>query len=210
MVGPSSSHTAGAVRLGLASLALLGEPPDRAVIGLHGSFAATGHGHATDRALLAGILGFAPDDARLPDSTAFARSAGLEFAFQLEDLGDASHPNSARIQLFTPERSVDVIGASLGGGLVEIVRIDGYPTSYRANMATLIFWHTDERGFLAKVTTLLASAHANIATLRTTRQRKGDRALTLIETDSAVPTETLHLMRRIHGIATLRHLAPLP
>jgi L-serine dehydratase len=209
MVGPSSSHTAGAVRLGLAALGLLGEPARKAVIGLHGSFAATGRGHATDRALLAGILGYAPDDARLPQSPELAQASGLEFDFVAEDLGESAHPNSARVQLSSGDRALEMTGASLGGGLIEIVQIDGYPTSFRANLNTLVFWHGDERGFLAKVTAVLACAEVNIASLRTSRQRKGDRALTVIETDGTPPEEALRLMEKMPVVATLRHLFPL-
>jgi L-serine dehydratase len=209
MVGPSSSHTAGAVRLGLAARGLLGETPRKAVIGLHGSFAATGRGHATDRALLAGILGFPADDVRLPRSPELAQAFGLEFSLVAEDLGEAAHPNSARVQLFSANHTLELVGASLGGGLIETVLIDGYPTSFRANLNTTVFWHRDERGFLAKITAVLACAEVNIAALRTSRQRKGDRALTTIETDCAPSDDALRLLEKMSAVSMLRHLTPL-
>lgn len=209
MIGPSSSHTAGAVRLGLAARGLLGGGPRQATIGLHGSFAATGHGHATDRALLAGILGLAPDDVRLPHSTELARREGLIVRFCPEDFGDSAHPNSARIILSGATRSVTTTGASLGGGVIEISEIDGFPTSLRGNLPALVFWHRDELGFLAEVTAVLAGARINIASLRTTRQHRGDRALTVIETDGIPPEKPLGFLHTIPSVTSLRCLAPL-
>lgn len=209
MIGPSSSHTAGAVRLGLTARGLLGGEPRQAAIGLHGSFAATGHGHATDRALLAGIMGLVPDDARLPISPELARRAGVTVRFRPEDLGDSAHPNSARIVLSGTTGSVTMTGASLGGGVVEITEVDGFPTSLRGNLPALIFWHRDEMGFLADVTALLAGARINIASLRTTRQHRGDRAFTVIETDGVSPEEALGSLNRIRSVTSLRWLGPL-
>ena len=210
MVGPSSSHTAGAARIGLAARRLLGETPRRAVIGLHGSFAATGRGHATDRALLAGLLDLAPDDADLPRAPELAAEAGLRFTFEAIDLGETAHPNTARLELEGDTRRVDLTGASLGGGIVELREIDAYATSFRGDMHTLVCWHEDKSGFLARVTAVLACAELNIATLRTSRRGRGHDALTVIETDGPAPAEALGLLTRAFGVRRLRSLAPLP
>src|SRR5690606_14011945 len=127
MVGPSSSHTAGACRIGLMARRLLNEEPVRALIGLHGSFAATGQGHGTDRALVAGILAYAPDDERLKAALDLAPQQGVQIAFEGIDLGDEVHPNTAQIQIFGETRSVVVTGASVGGGAIVVTRIDEHP-----------------------------------------------------------------------------------
>ncbi|OAM90504.1 L-serine ammonia-lyase, iron-sulfur-dependent subunit beta [Termitidicoccus mucosus] len=217
MVGPSSSHTAGAARLGLMARRLLGEVPRAAAITLHGSFAATGHGHATDRALLAGLLGLAPDDASLPRSRELAAAAGLAFAFAAEDMGESVHPNTARIQLTSSEAgaadapdSLTMTGSSLGGGVIEISSIDGYATSFRGDLDTLVCWHEDRRGFLAHITAIVACVEVNIAALRTTRTGRGTHALTVIETDGPLPSAALNLFAHIPWLARLRALPPLP
>jgi L-serine dehydratase len=222
MVGPSSSHTAGAVRLGLMARHLLGEAPRRATLTLHGSFAATGRGHATDRALLSGLLGLAPDDAALPRSPELAASAGLDYAFASEDFGDAVHPNTARIQISTtktpaltlhsaiPNPQLTMTGSSLGGGIIEVTDIDGYATSFRGDLDTLVCWHEDKSGFLARITAIVACVEANIATLRTSRSGRGNHALTVIETDGTLPADALSLLSRIPWLAHLRAVPPLP
>ncbi|EIQ00434.1 L-serine dehydratase, iron-sulfur-dependent, beta subunit [Opitutaceae bacterium TAV1] len=221
MVGPSSSHTAGAVRLGLMARHLLGETPCRAALTLHGSFAATGRGHATDRALLAGLLGLAPDDAALPRSPELATAAGLAFTFAIEDFGESAHPNTARIHVSTtnPVVSTDrsnnalaltMTGASLGGGIIEVSDIDGYATSFRGDLDTLVCWHEDKSGFLARITAIVACVEANIATLRTSRSGRGNHALTVIETDGPLPADALSLLSRIPWLTRLRTVPPLP
>lgn len=211
MVGPSSSHTAGAVRIGRMARALLAAPPCRAEIDLHGSFAATGRGHATDRALVAGLLDFPPDDARLKDSLDFAKEAGLSFHFQNCDLGEDFHPNTARIKLRSAggeERQI--IGSSTGGGRVAIVEVDRYSTLFDGNLETVVLWHRDTPGFLSKVTTLLACVEANIATIRTSRNSRGADALTVIELDTVLPEDCLSLLGKIPSTACLRRVPRQP
>ena len=210
MVGPSSSHTAGAARIGLLARRLLGEAPVRAVLRLHGSFAATGRGHATDRALIAGLLDFSPDNPDLPRAPELAAAAGLGFTFEAVDLGEAAHPNTACIELAGATAGLRLTAASLGGGIIEVVEIDGYATSFRGDLHTLVCWHEDRSGFLARVTAVLACAELNIATLRTSRQGRGDDALTVIETDGAPPADALGLLGRHSTIRRLRAISPLP
>lgn len=211
MIGPSSSHTAGAVRIGLVARAVLGAPPLKADIELHGSFAATGKGHATDRALVAGLLGFLPDDERIKDSLALGANAGLRVSFSSVDLGEEVHPNTTRITMESSEgESCRLIGSSTGGGSIRIVDVDGYPTSFGGELEAALLWHRDGPGFLAKVTALLACAEANIATIRTSRHGRGAEALTVIELDSPLPGDCLSLLGRIHSTCKVRHLHRLP
>lgn len=211
MVGPSSSHTAGAARLGLAARGLLGATPTKMVLTLHGSFAATGSGHATDRALVSGVLGYAPDDARLPDAIDIAEKDGIEVVFAVEDFGQTAHPNSARIELQALEgNAVNLTGASLGGGIIEVTELDGFGTSFRGSLHTMVCYHADKSGFLARLTAVLACADVNIASLRTSRRIRGEEALTVIETDGAVPAEALSLLNRIPWLSQIRSLCPLP
>jgi L-serine dehydratase len=209
MVGPSSSHTAGAVRIGLIARRLLGVGPQRARIQLHGSFAATGRGHATDRALIAGLLGAEPDDESIPDALTKAQAAGLDFSFQTTDLGEDFHPNSVRIELEANGCALIVIGSSLGGGVVEIVELDGYRTAFRGDRPTLVCWHADQSGFLSRLTGSFAALEANIATLATKRTRRGGIALTIVEADSEITDNVLAAVAQLEGLVRHRCLPAL-
>ncbi len=211
MIGPSSSHTAGAARIGLLARRLLGARPARARLVLHGSFAATGRGHATDRALVSGLLGHAPDDPALPAALDEAAAAGLALEFTEEDMGPDAHPNSVRLELSAPDApGLRVSASSLGGGVIEIHDIDGYATGLRGDLDTLVCWHADKSGFLARLTAVLACVEVNIATLRTSRHGRGIDALTVIETDGPVPADALDLLSRMPVMTRLRSLQPLP
>lgn len=210
MVGPSSSHTAGVVRLGNLARGLLGAAPASAEVFLHGSLAATGAGHATDRGMAAGLMGWAPDDERLRDALGVAAAGGLSLAFAEVDLGESAHPNSVRLALRSAGgAAVSLTGASVGGGAVLVSEVDGFPTRITGELDTLVLWHLDQPGFLAKVTGLLACAEANIASIQTSRRTRGDEALTRIETDSAPPPEILAVLSLIRGVARATHLAAL-
>lgn len=210
MVGPSSSHTAGAVRLGLVARALLGSAPVATQIELHGSFATTGIGHATDRALVAGLLGFSTDDERIKDALAHAATANLPVSLSAVDLGETAHPNTARLHLRAADgTALQVIGASVGGGAIEITQVDGFAVGFNAELPTLVCWHLDQSGFLARITALLACVDANIATLRTSRARRSSEAITTVELDVLPPEDVLGVMARISGLRTLRVIAPL-
>lgn len=209
MVGPSSSHTAGAARIGLLARRLLGGAPLRARLELHGSFAATGRGHATDRALVAGLLGMNSDDAALPEALELAQARGLEVEFAAVDLGDDAHPNTVRISLLDAGgATLTGTASSLGGGIVEMYELDGYATALRGGMDTLVCWHDDKSGFLARLTAVLACVEVNIAALRTTRRDRGSSALTVIETDGPVPADAFGLLARMPMMRRLRALSP--
>lgn len=191
MVGPSSSHTAGAVRMGLAARRILADEPIRAGIVLHGSFAATGWGHGTDRALAAGLMGFSPDDDRVRDSLALAAAQGLAIDFSVGDLPRA-HPNSALIRVTGREgRTEEVLAVSVGGGRIEVRRLNGLEVNFTCENPTLLVPHRDEPGCVARVTQLLSEAGINIAGMTVHRRARGGTAIMVIETDQPVPAALL-------------------
>ncbi len=190
MVGPSSSHTAGACRLGLLARCLVGGTPDRATIELHGSFARTGEGHGTDKAIVGGLLGFRPDDERLRTALDIMEHEGLAYTFEKTSLGDHAHPNSVRITLHRGDRSACMIGASLGAGRVLVTEIDGYQVEVSGNLHTIVLVAEDVKGSVARIAGLLAEGHLNIATLKLSRKARGGDAFMVIEVDER-PDETL-------------------
>lgn len=186
MVGPSSSHTAGAVRLGLVARAILGRQPVDALIELHGSFAQTGQGHGTDRGIVAGLLGMPTDDPDLRRSFELAEQARLAFRFETVDLGEDAHPNTARLTVSAGDRTVQVTGCSIGGGLVEITNVDGYDVHFGCEYDTLLVLAEDRPGTINQVTGWLARQKINIAFLRVERNKRGGDAIMIIETDAMV------------------------
>ena len=209
MVGPSSSHTAGAVRLGLAGRVIMGGQPSRAALTLHGSFAQTYRGHGTDVALVAGILGMHPDDERIADSFRVAREQGMEFSFSCADLGDV-HPNSVLMELAGPNSShTAVAGSSVGGGNILITRIDGFDVDFTGTSHALIVSYRDQPGVIAKITSILATEDVNIAAMRVSREGRHARALAIIELDQPVSSEARALITRISGIDTVIALPPV-
>ena len=204
MVGPSSSHTAGAVRLGALARAIAGGDVRTARVTLHGSFASTGRGHGTDVALVAGLLGFSPDDPRIPDAFAHADAAGIEVAFAAGDLGDA-HPNTARIEIVTADGTpVLVQGSSVGAGDVEITLIDDFPVRLTGELPALGVVHQDQPGVVAAVSARLAAGTINIASMQVFRERRGARALMVIETDDPVGDDVARGIAALPGVVTVR------
>ena len=201
MVGPSSSHTAGAVRIGLVARKLLARPPVRAELLLHGSFAATGRGHGTDRALVAGLLGFEPDDTRIPDSFAYAKEAGLDFHFDTVQLRDA-HPNSVLLRLWAePDgKPMEVVGASIGGGRIEIREYNGIKLRFSAEAPTLIVKNRDNPGSVADVSYLISRRSINIATFQVNRSSRGGEAVMVIECDTPIRQELITAIRSMPDI----------
>lgn len=200
MVGPSSSHTAGAVRIGQVARRLLGAEPVKAEIYLHGSFADTGSGHGTDRALIAGLLGMAPDDERIPRSFEYAVESGLRFEFYTVQLREA-HPNSALIKLIGRDGSkIEVIGASIGGGRIQVREINGMKLNFSAELPTLIIKNSDQPGSVADVSRVLAELKINIGTFQVNRSSRGGTAIMVIECDAPIEPSTVLRIREIPGI----------
>lgn len=206
MVGPSSSHTAGAVRIGLMARRLLGSMPVRAHLRLHGSFAATGAGHGTDRALVAGLLGMPPDDPDIPRSFALADHAGLSLSFSAVELRGA-HPNTVLLAVTNAEgRTLEVSASSLGGGRVRINAIDGMEASFTGDYPTLIIRNEDRPGLVAEVAGLLSAHDVNIAAMQLYRDRRGGLAVMVIESDQPVPAGLVCDLRAQPGIVRCTYL----
>jgi len=182
MVGPSSSHTAGAVRLGSMARNIFGMKPENVEIFLHGSFASTGVGHGTDRALAAGLLGWRPDDVRLVRSLETAKEMGVNIIFKSTDLGDA-HPNTVLLCLKKGERYLEIQGSSIGGGKILITRINEFNVELSGAYATLVISHQDRPGAVATVTKILGGHNVNISSMRVSRESRGAKAMMLIEMD---------------------------
>jgi L-serine dehydratase len=187
MVGPSSSHTAGACRLGLLARCLVGGTPQRARVELHGSFARTGEGHGTDKAIVGGLMGFRPDDERIRTALEIAEREGLDYRFEKTTLGDDAdtHPNTVRVTLERGDRKAVMTGSSLGAGRVLVTDIDGYPVEVTGNLHTIVLVAEDVKGSVARIAGVLAEHGLNIATLRLTRKERGGDAFMVIEIDEA-------------------------
>lgn len=205
MVGPSSSHTAGACRLALLARYSLLEPPEEARLTLHGSFAKTAKGHGTDRALAAGLLGYFPDDARIPDALDDAERQGLAITFATKDLGDV-HPNTVHFSLKNANETLELTGSSLGGGLVKVFKVGTFDASFSGAHYTLLLEHHDRPGVIASVTRVLADDAVNIATLHCARHRRGERAMMSLELEQAPSQYVLDYLTGLGSISWLRLL----
>lgn len=200
MIGPSSSHTAGAARLGRIARELLGCDAVRADITLYGSFAKTYRGHGTDRALAAGIMGMATDDVRLRDSLAIARERGLAISFR-EGEDATGHPNTALIELVgSAGEHVEMLGSSVGGGQVLVTSIDGLAVRVTGQRTTFVVLHRDAPGLIAAVTDVLAECGANICDFSLARERRGGEAVMTIEVEGEIDPRTCKRIRRLRDV----------
>ncbi|MEG0764563.1 MAG: L-serine ammonia-lyase, iron-sulfur-dependent subunit beta [Pseudoflavonifractor sp.] len=206
MVGPSSSHTAGAVRIGQMTRKLLGGTPARAELLLHGSFAATGQGHGTDRGLVAGLLGMQPDNGDIPRSFALAETAGMALTVGNIVLRGA-HPNTVLLKV--EDRSgnhLEVNASSLGGGRVRVNAIDGLDASFTGDHPTLIIRNMDHPGVVAEVTAVLSRRQVNIATMQLYRDMRGGLAVMVLESDQPVWQAAIEELRSLPGIERVTYL----
>ena len=200
MVGPSSSHTAGAVRIGLMARILLKDTPLNGEIYLHGSFAKTGPGHGTDKAIIAGILGLQPDDIQVPNSFAIAEENNFTFSIGMTQINDA-HPNTALIKLKGVNgREIEVQASSVGGGCIMVNKIDGIDVNFSGEYPTLIVHNLDQPGHVAEVTSMLAHKSVNIATMQLYRERRGEYAVMVVETDQPIPDNAIAWLEHLEGI----------
>ena len=207
MVGPSSSHTAGAVKIGYIARKLMGEEIAEAEILLYGSFLATGKGHGTRKALVAGLLGMKPDDMRIPDSFEIAKEHGIEVAFGESALRDA-HPNTAQIFLTSVTgKNLEVVGESLGGSRINIAQIDGISTNFSGDYPTLVVHNMDQPGHVAEVTSMLAHKSVNIATMQLYRSNRGGDAVMVLECDQEIPREGIEWLKKVEGITKVTYLS---
>lgn len=206
MVGPSSSHTAGAVRIGYVTRVMLAEEPVEAQIILHGSFAATGKGHGTDTAIVAGLLGMKPSDINIPQSFEIAKERGLDVTFQKSVIKDA-HPNTAIITVKGCEgRTIKIQASSIGGGRIMVNRIDDIEVNFTGESNTLIVHNIDVPGNISRITSLLAKNNINIATMQLYRHEKGGFAVMILETDQDVTKEIIEESQCLTGIIKVTYL----
>ena len=208
MIGPSSSHTAGAARLGKIARIISDNDVKDVKFLLHGSFAKTYRGHGTDRALVAGILGMDPSDDRLKDSMEIARKEGITFEFIETDLGEV-HPNTVKFIITKSDNSkIEVTGSSIGGGNIEIFEVDGESISFTGNYPTLIITHVDVPGAVSEVTSLLYKEKVNIAFMKVYRSKKGEKAIMVLETDSEVTEKVINEISKARNILSVRVINP--
>ena len=206
MVGPSSSHTAGAARMGRVARHLLGSQPVKAEIQFHGSFAATGSGHGTDRAIVAGLLDLPPDHPDIPRSFQLARDAGMEVTIRPVDLPGA-HPNTAVLHLAdTQGRTLTISASSLGGGRIRVNAIDGMEASFSGELPTLIIRNQDRPGMVSQVSHILSRHMANIATMQLYRDRRGGLAVMVLECDHHLSPALVEEMSHLDGVERCTYL----
>lgn len=206
MVDPSSSHTAGAVKIGYISRRLLGEELASVKILLYGSFLTTGKGHGTRKALVAGLLGMKTDDIRIPEALEIAERGGIEVEFG-EALLKEAHPNTAQLFLTgVSGRTLEIIGQSLGGSRINIAEIDGIETNFSGDHPTLVVHNQDQPGHVSEVTSMLAHKSVNIATMQLYRASRGGEAVMVIECDQEVPIEGIEWLKKVEGVNKVTYL----
>ena len=207
MVGPSSSHTAGAARLGKVARAVAGADIEEVTFYLHGSFAKTYKGHGTDRALVAGILGMEPSDLRLRDSLEIARELGLKIGFKEADLGDV-HPNTVEFIIKGKEGNYE-LGSSIGGGSIEVTSVNGNAVNFTGAYPTVIVSNRDVPGVLSKVASILYDNDINIAFMKVFRNQKGKNATMVFEVDHEITAEIIGNIKAIEGINKVIMINPI-
>ncbi len=196
MIGPSSSHTAGVVRIGRVAYKVLEGTPENADIIFYNSFARTYEGHGSDRAILAGLMDFKTDDKRIKSARDLTKDAGLSYRFR--SIGSAStfHPNSVRISAYRGNKRVEILGESRGGGVIRIKEVNGFDANFTANMHTLIVEADDVKGSVAFFADVLSQEECNIATMTVSRKGKNDLACLILEIDSGIDDITLKYLKK--------------
>lgn len=206
MIGPSSSHTAGANRLARVSQQLYGKPFDRVTFELFGSFAGTYIGHGTDKALAAGALGMREDDVRIRNAMRIARERDVEVVFRPRNNKTPEGYDLITVFENGGEKPFEVAGNSVGGGRISITSVDGIRTYISAGGPTLVLTHADENGVISRVTAILAEDGVNIATMRTDRQAVGGRAMSVLELDCEAEAGTVEKIRALREIEKLANI----
>ncbi len=209
MVGPSSSHTAGAARLGRVAHEILDEDPTEAHFFLHPPLAATYRGHGSDFALVGGAIGMDVDDPRIPEAIRIAEQMGVEIEFSEEDQGDV-HPNTVRIELKGKNRTVEVIGSSIGGGVIEVFNLNGFQTRFKGDSPTLLLFYRDRPGMISEATKIIAEEGINIASLYCSRKQRGKDAFMQIDVDSPVSQKAIGRICGLPEMAEAKYLDRIP
>jgi L-serine dehydratase len=209
MVGPSSSHTAGTARLGRVAREILDQDPAAVHFYLHPPLASTYRGHGSDFALVGGAIGLNVDDPRIPESIRIAEQMGVTIEFSEEDLGEV-HPNTVRVEIEGGGRQVEIVGSSIGGGVIEVFKINGFQTRFKGDSPTLLLFYRDRRGMIAEVATLIAEEEINIASLYCSRKQRGKDAFMQVDVDSPLSDNALDRIRAMPDVADARYLDRIP
>jgi len=209
MVGPSSSHTAGTARLGRVAREILDEDPVAVHFFLHPPLGSTYRGHGSDFALVGGSIGLNVDDPRIPEAIRIAEQLGLDITFSEEDLGDV-HPNSVRIEIRGATREAEITGSSIGGGVIEVFKINGFQTRFKGDSPTLLLFYRDRPGMISEVTNIIAEEGINIASLSCSRKQRGKDAFMQIDVDSPMSDAALGRIRATPDVDEARYLDRIP
>ncbi|WP_111669974.1 L-serine ammonia-lyase, iron-sulfur-dependent subunit beta [Algoriphagus litoralis] len=206
MIGPSSSHTAGVVRIARAAIRILGGTPDEAEITFYNSFARTYEGHGSDRAILGGLMDFKTDDSRIKNAIEIAGEKGLIYKFKSIGNSSIHHPNTIKLNLKKGMRQIEVVGESLGGGVINIAELDGFTANFSAQNHTLIIKAGDISGAIAFISGVIAQEKTNIATMSVSRKGKNDVACHVIEMDSGIREITTEYLKSLPWISELIYI----
>lgn len=209
MIGPSSSHTAGVVRIGRTATRILGHIPQHAEITFYNSFARTYEGHGSDRAIIAGLLDFPADDIRIRDSFRYAQEQGLQYSFKTVGNASVFHPNTIKLNLRYGDESLELIGISKGGGIISIEEVNGFVANLSAALHTLILWADDIKGTIAFIASILANEDCNIAAMSVSRKGKHDLACHFVEMDSSPRPLTIDYIGSLPWVKKVRMLMPV-
>lgn len=200
MIGPSSSHTAGVVRIGRVARKILGKQPESAEITFYNSFARTYEGHGSDRAIIAGLMDFKTDDDRIKNAFDHAMEANFTFKFRSVGNANTMHPNTVKVVAQHGDRMIEVVGESRGGGVIKITGVNGFGVGFNANLSTMIIMAGDKKGAIAFIATILANDDCNIASMSVNRKGKNDKACHVIEMDSKPPQVTIDYLKHLPWI----------
>ncbi len=209
MVGPSSSHTAGTARLGRVAREILDDDPVRVRFFLHPPLAATYRGHGSDFALVGGAIGLNVDDPRIPEAIRIAEQMGVDIAFTEEDQGEV-HPNTVRVEMEGASGAVEIAGSSIGGGVIEVFKINGFQTRFKGDSPTLLLFYRDRPGMIAEVANIIAEEGINIASLYCSRKQRGKDAFMQVDVDSPLAQEALKRIRSLPDVDDARYLDRIP
>ena len=209
MVGPSSSHTAGTARLGRVAREILDEDPVAVHFFLHPPLASTYRGHGSDFALVGGSIGLNVDDPRIPEAIRIAEQMGVDITFSEEDLGDV-HPNTVRIEIKGKTREAEIAGSSIGGGVIEVFKINGFQTRFKGDSPTLLLFYRDRPGMISEATRIIAEEGINIASLSCSRKQRGKDAFMQIDVDSPLSAAALQRIYAIGDVARAQYLDRIP
>src|SRR5688572_17567452 len=209
MVGPSSSHTAGTARLGRVAHEILDDDPVQVHFYLHPPLAATYRGHGSGFAVVGGSIGLNVDDPRIPEAIRIAEQMGLEISFSEEDLGDV-HPNTVRVLIRSKSREAEIVGSSIGGGVIEVFKINGFQARFKGDSPTLLLFYRDRPGMISEVTAIIAEEAINIASLYCSRKQRGKDAFMQIDVDSPVSDAALARISAVRDMSEAKYLDRIP